>query len=55
MTIASMVLTIPSQFQTRLTLHFTLSQVDLSGGDKTSYALDIRHSAVQYFNDLEKA
>ncbi|KAK7090839.1 UDP-glucose:glycoprotein glucosyltransferase 1-like isoform X2 [Littorina saxatilis] len=31
-----------------------LLQLDLSGGEDSSYALDIRHSAVQYLNDLEK-
>ncbi|XP_076453817.1 UDP-glucose:glycoprotein glucosyltransferase 1-like isoform X2 [Babylonia areolata] len=31
-----------------------LLQLDLSGGDDSSYAVDIRHSAVQYLNDLEK-
>ncbi|KAK7477135.1 hypothetical protein BaRGS_00031621 [Batillaria attramentaria] len=32
----------------------SLLQLDLSGGEDASYALDIRHSAMQYVNDLEK-
>lgn len=31
-----------------------LLQLDLSGGEDSGYAVDIRHSAVQYLNDLEK-
>ncbi|KAL8598827.1 hypothetical protein ACOMHN_015406 [Nucella lapillus] len=31
-----------------------LLQQDLTGGEDSSYAVDIRHSAVQYLNDLEK-
>lgn len=31
-----------------------LLQLDLSSGEASNYAVDIRHSAVQYLNDLEK-
>ena len=45
---------IDNQFPFQGEMMQKMLQLDLKTGDDSSYAVDIRHTAVQYLNDLEK-